>query len=336
MPAATVPDWTALKRFPAPDRASAPQRKVSAVSTAPSGLEGEGFPVRRAFAGRTFAELDPFVHMDQMGEVDYAPGEPKGTPWHPHRGFETVTYMIDGTFAHQDSNGGGGLITDGATQWMTAGRGILHIETPPEELVVSGGLFHGIQLWVNLPAKDKWIPPAYQPLEAGDVTMVASADAGALVRVIAGHLADVTGPGSTHTPISLMHASITPGSLLELPWGPEFNALAYVLAGTGAAGPDRVPVRTGQLVLFGPGEWLSVSAQPGQDSRSENLEVLFLGGEPIGEHVEHYGPFVMNTRAEIGQAVEDFEAGRLGHIPANALMPHVPDPAPARTERTGI
>jgi len=336
MPAVTVPDWTALKRLPDPERRSAPQRTVLSVSTAPGGLEGEGFPVRRAFAGRSFAELDPFVHMDEMGEVDYAPGEPKGTPWHPHRGFETVTYMIDGTFAHQDSNGGGGLITDGATQWMTAGRGILHIETPPEELVVSGGLFHGIQLWVNLPAKDKWIPPAYQPLEARDVALVASGDAGALVRVIAGHVAGVTGPGSTHTPISLLHASITPGSLLELPWGPAFNALAYVLAGAGAAGPDRQPVHTGQLVVFGPGEWLSVFAQPAQSSPSENLEVLFLGGEPIGEHVEHYGPFVMNTRAEIGQAVEDFEAGRLGRIPPNALMPHVPDPAPARTERTGI
>ncbi len=231
------------------------------MSTAPSGLEGEGFPVRRAFAGRTFAELDPFVHMDQMGEVDYAPGEPKGTPWHPHRGFETVTYMIDGTFAHQDSNGGGGLITDGATQWMTAGRGILHIETPPEELVISGGLFHGIQLWVNLPAKKKWIPPAYQPLEAADVALVASPDAGALVRVIAGDLAGVVGPGSTHTPISLMHASITPGSLLELPWNPAFNSLVYVLAGSGEAGPDRQPIRTGQLVTFGPGQWLSVRAR---------------------------------------------------------------------------
>ncbi len=133
MPAVTVPDWTALKRIPIPEGTLASERCVSSVSSAPGGLEGEGFPVRRAFAGRTFEELDPFVHMDQMGEVDYAPGEPKGTPWHPHRGFETVTYMIDGTFAHQDSNGGGGLITDGATQWMTAGRGILHIETPPEE-----------------------------------------------------------------------------------------------------------------------------------------------------------------------------------------------------------
>ncbi|MGH3574178.1 MAG: pirin family protein, partial [Pseudonocardiaceae bacterium] len=200
MPAVTAPDWTTLTRLPHLDPSRAPERSVGSVTTAPGGHEGEGFPVRRAFAGRTLSALDPFVHMDQMGEVDYAPGEPRGTPWHPHRGFETVTYMIDGTFAHQDSNGGGGLIKDGATQWMTAGRGILHIETPPEELVVSGGLFHGIQLWVNLPAKRKWVPPAYQSLEAGDVALLASPDAGALVRVIAGEVAGVAGPGSTQTP----------------------------------------------------------------------------------------------------------------------------------------
>ena len=335
MPAVTVPDWSSLNRLPVPDP-SGLERPVTSVSTAPSGYEGEGFPVRRAFAGRSFAELDPFVHMDQMGEVDYAPGEPKGTPWHPHRGFETVTYMIDGTFAHQDSNGGGGLIQDGATQWMTAGRGILHIETPPEELVVSGGLFHGVQLWVNLPAKQKWIPPAYQPLEAGDVALLASPDAGALLRVIAGKVAGVSGPGSTHTPISLMHASITPGSLLQLPWNPTFNCLAYVLSGSGEAGAVHRPIHTGQLASFGPGQRLSLRADDHQDSRAANLEVLLLGGEPIGEHVEHYGPFVMNTREEIGQAVQDFEAGRLGRVPPNALMPHVPDPAPARTEQTGI
>ena len=335
MPAVSVDDWTSLPRLFVPASAS-PERPVASVSTAPRGYEGEGFPVRRAFAGRTFAELDPFVHMDQMGEVEYAPGEPKGTPWHPHRGFETVTYMIDGTFAHQDSNGGGGLITDGATQWMTAGSGILHIETPPEDLVVSGGLFHGIQLWVNLPAKMKWIPPAYQPLEASDVTLLASKDGGALVRLIAGEVGGTAGPGSTHTPISLMHASVHPGAALELPWTPSFNALAYVLAGSGEFGSERRPAQLGQLVLFGPGDWLSLRAAERQDSRSPNLEVLLLGGEPIGEHVEHYGPFVMNTTAEIGQAVEDFQAGRLGRIPPNALMPHVVDPAPVRTERTGI
>src|SRR5665213_4536040 len=186
MPAVTPEKWTDLPHLVASAIESTTERSVRSVTTAPSGLEGEGFPVRRAFAGVSMKDLDPFVHMDQMGEVDYAPGEPKGTPWHPHRGFETVTYMIDGTFEHQDSHGGGGLITNGDTQWMTAGSGILHIETPPEELVISGGLFHGIQLWVNLPSKDKFIPPAYQGLEADDVVFVSSPDGGALVRVIAG------------------------------------------------------------------------------------------------------------------------------------------------------
>src|SRR6266699_5236736 len=164
MPAVTVDDIMTLPRIAEPDRMVARDREVLAVTTAPSALEGEGFPVRRAFAGVDLRALDPFIHMDQMGEVDYAPGEPKGTSWHPHRGFETVTYMIDGLIRHQDSHGGGGTITDGDTQWMTAGSGLLHIEAPPEALVVSGGLFHGIQLWVNLPSKDKMIAPAYQNL----------------------------------------------------------------------------------------------------------------------------------------------------------------------------
>jgi redox-sensitive bicupin YhaK (pirin superfamily) len=309
---------------------------VHSVTTAPRGLEGEGFPVRRAFAGVRLEDLDPFVHMDQMGEVEYAPGEPKGTPWHPHRGFETVTYMIDGTFQHQDSHGGGGLITDGATQWMTAGRGILHIETPPEQLVVSGGTFHGIQLWVNLPARDKMIAPAYQGLEADDVTLLSSGDGGALVRIIAGDVGAHRGPGSTHTPMAFMHASLAPGALLELPWNPGFNALVYLLAGSGRVSSEGRPVTSGQLVTFGPGDFLSLRADDTQASTTSHLEALILGGQPIGEHVEHYGPFVMNTKAEIGQALEDFEAGRLGTIPPNALMPHVFDPDPVRAEQTGI
>jgi quercetin 2,3-dioxygenase len=335
VPAVTVADLTTLPAVPALDRAHVAERPVRSVTTAPRGLEGEGFPVRRAFAGVNLADLDPFVHMDQMGEVEYAPGEPKGTPWHPHRGFETVTYMIDGTFQHQDSHGGGGVIRDGATQWMTAGKGILHIETPPEALVVAGGLFHGIQLWVNLPARDKMIEPAYQGLEADDVTLLSSADGGALVRIIAGDVAGYRGPGSTHTPMAFMHASIAPGALLEVPWDPGFNALVYLLAGSGRVGSDGRPVASGQLVTFGAGDFISLRAddeQPGTD----HLEALILGGQPIGEPVEHYGPFVMNTKAEIGQALEDFEAGRLGTIPPNALMPHVPDPAPVRTERSGI
>src|SRR5687767_9371930 len=198
MPAITVDDAAALPRLPEAGGSSV-VRPVRAVVTAPGGFEGEGFPVRRAFAGVELTDLDPFVHMDQMGEVEYAPGEPKGTAWHPHRGFETVTYMMDGVFDHQDNHGGGGTITDGDTQWMTAGGGILHIERPPEWLVQRGGLFRGIQLWVNLPRAQKWLPPRYQDLRGGDVGLVTTADAGALVRVIAGEVAGVSGPGSTYT-----------------------------------------------------------------------------------------------------------------------------------------
>jgi hypothetical protein len=257
--------------------------------------------------------------MDQMGEVDYGPGEPRGTAWHPHRGFETVTYMIDGTFQHQDSIGGGGLITNGATQWMTAGGGILHIETPPEQLVVSGGLFHGIQLWVNLPAKDKMVPPRYQNLEAADVALLASDDGGSLVRLIAGDVAGHHGPGQTYTPITIAHATIEPGARLVVPWPADFNALGYVLSGRGGVGTERRPVETGQLVVFGGGDTVTFTADP-----SRALDVLLLGGRPIREPVATYGPFVMNTRDELVQAFDDFNAGRLGTIPADGLHPYRP------------
>jgi redox-sensitive bicupin YhaK (pirin superfamily) len=263
--------------------------------------------------------LDPFVHMDQMGEVDYGPGEPRGTAWHPHRGFETVTYMIDGTFEHHDSTGGGGLITDGDTQWMTAGGGILHIERPPEALVASGGLFHGIQLWVNLPAARKMVEPRYQDIGRDRVTLLASGDGGMLLRVIAGDVGDHRGPGVTHTPIALVHASGAPGARFELPWDQSFNALVYVLAGNGRVGADRVSVSAGQLAVLGDGSTVPLEAARTQDSRSPHLEVLVLGGRPIREPVAHYGPFVMNTRAELAQAFEDFQAGRMGVVPASSL-----------------
>ncbi len=321
MPAVTA-DTLTLPRLPRPGLGDT-ERPVKQVTTAPSGHEGEGFPVRRTFYGIDTADLDPFIMMDQMGDVEYAPGEPKGTNWHPHRGFETVTYIMDGAFQHQDSHGGGGFITNGATQWMTAGSGILHIETPPVELVESGGTFHGVQLWVNLPGKDKMIAPAYQNLEGEDVTLLASADGGTLVRVIAGDVAGHTGPGSTHTPIAFAHATIAPGAQLSLPWDPSFNALVYVLAGSGSVGAEGRPVRTGQTVVLGAGDHLTVRADDTQDSRYGSLEVLVLGGRPIREPVAQHGPFVMNTRQELQQAVEDFQSGRFGQIPPGALMPHV-------------
>jgi hypothetical protein len=318
MPAVTVADNLTLDRIAAPGP-DAKVRPVVAVTDAPSGFEGEGFPVRRAFAGVPMADLDPFVHMDQMGEVEYAPGEPKGTPWHPHRGFETVTYMIDGTFQHQDSIGGGGLITNGSTQWMTAGAGILHIERPPEQLIATGGLFHGIQLWVNLPAAEKWVDPRYQDLEAQDNLLLTSPDGGALVRVIAGDVAGHRGPGSTHTPISLVHASVHPGAQLLLPWPREFNALVYVLAGSGTVGAEHRRIHTGNMAVHGEGDTLEISADQVQEARHPVLDVLILGGRPIGEPVVAHGPFVMNTRDEIVQAFEDYQAGRLGTVPADHI-----------------
>jgi quercetin 2,3-dioxygenase len=321
MPAVTADTLTLSRVSPAGPTDT--ERPVRSITTGPRGYEGEGFPVVRAFAGVSTAALDPFVHMDQMGEVEYEPGEARGTDWHPHRGFETVTYMIDGKFAHQDSHGGGGLITDGATQWMTAGAGILHIETPPAELVDSGGAFHGVQLWVNLPRRDKFVTPRYQAIEGNDVKLLSSEDGGALVRVIAGEIDGHRGPGVTHTPITMAHATIQNGARLNIPWRRDFNALLYVLSGRGYVGPVAHPIHQGQLAVLGPGDRITVGTGQIQNSnRTTALDALILGGQPIHEPVFHYGPFVMNSKAEIINALEDFKAGKFNKIPPNALMPH--------------
>jgi quercetin 2,3-dioxygenase len=319
MPAVTPDNWLVLSRIARPDPAQTPYRPVARVVTAHSQLEGAGFPVRRPFPSAGLTLADPFLLLDHMGAVEYGPGEPKGAPWHPHRGFETVTYLIDGAMEHHDSTGGGGLITNGATQWMTAGAGILHDEMPPEELVVKGGLFHGVQLWVNLPRALKWTPARYQDIAAERVALLSSDDGGALVRLIAGDLDGHAGPGVTWTPITYAHATVSPGARLAVPWRPDFNALVYVLAGAGRAGLEGAPIREGQLAVFGPGAALMVQADAQQDARTPSLEVLLLGGQPIGEPVAFGGPFVMNTHDEIVQAIADFRAGRMGTIPATRL-----------------
>ena len=322
MPAVTADTLTLPKLEPATGRS----RLVKSVTRGPQAYEGEGFPVTRAFAGVPYTDLDPFIHMDQMGEVEYAPLEPKGTAWHPHRGFETFTYMIDGTFQHQDNHGGGGIIQDGATQYMTAGAGVLHIETPPESLVMSGGIFHGIQLWINLPAAKKMINPAYQNLEGQDVKLVSSQDGGALIRVLAGEIAGFTGPGKSQTPMAIAHISLAPGASVSIPWNPMFNALAYTLAGQGRVGEDSpgsksAPISTGSLSVFGEGDRIVITADAQQDSRHNALEIFLLGGKPIRETVVAYGPFVMNDKAGVLKAMEDFQFGRFGQIPDDAIQP---------------
>lgn len=318
MPAIVAENQLALARIDRPGPESRP-RPAYLVTTARTQLEGEGFKVRRPFPGLEVGIADPFLLLDHIGAVEYAPGEAKGAPWHPHRGFETVTYMIDGALEHHDSTGGGGYIADGATQWMTAGAGILHDEVPPGWLVQKGGLFHGVQLWVNLPASVKWTPPRYQDIGPRAVTLLASFDGGALVRLIAGELGGHRGPGATFTPITLAHVTLAPGCRLETAWRRDFNALVYALNGRGRAGEERRPFGEGQLVVFGNGDHLVVEADERQDARSPNLDVLILGGRPIREPIVFHGPFVMNSREEIVQAIRDYHAGRMGQIPPSRM-----------------
>jgi quercetin 2,3-dioxygenase len=321
MPAVSA-DTLTLPRLPQLPQGTKAWRPTMKIVTAGRFLEGEGFQVRRPFPGMDLAMADPFLLLDHMGAVEYGPGEAKGTPWHPHRGFETVTYIIDGAFQHQDTTGGGGLITDGSTQWMTAGAGIQHIEQPPEWLVAKGGLFHGIQLWVNLPASQKWVPPRYQDIEARDVALLSSDDGASLVRIIAGELAGHSGPGVTYTPITYLHATVAPGGRLDLAWPKDFNGLVYVLAGHGFAGAERRPIGEGQLAVLGAGDAVTVTAADSQPVAARGgWEILVLGGLPIREPVARYGPFVMNTREEIIEAFEDFQAGRMGVVPAERV-PH--------------
>ena len=313
-----VDDLSALPALEALDLSRLEARPVASVVTAISTLEGAGFPVRRPFPSYDLSLADPFLLLDHMGSVDYKPGEARGAPDHPHRGFETVTYMLAGAMEHRDSTGGGGLITPGATQWMTAGGGIVHSEMPPERMLREGGLMHGFQLWVNLPRAEKMTTPRYQGIEAGQVRLLRSADGGAVLRLIAGELGGYQGPGMTHTPIMLAHASLAPTARLDLRWRREFNALAYVISGSGFAGAERAPIGEGQLAVFGNGEALSLH---GAEAHGENLELLLLGGQPLREPVARYGPFVMSTREEIIQAVEDYQSGRMGRIPPAVSVP---------------
>jgi redox-sensitive bicupin YhaK (pirin superfamily) len=335
MPAVTA-DTATLPRLPhlaEGSTAGVRWRPVVKVVTAARQLEGNGFVVRRPFPGVDLALADPFVLLDHMGGPEtLAPGEAKGTSWHPHRGFETVTYLLDGQFRHTDSHGGGGVLAGGDTQWMTAGSGILHIEEPTDELLADGGVLQGVQLWVNLPRKAKLLDPRYQDIRGHDAVLLTGDDGAALVRVIAGELAGHRGPGSTYTPITYAHVTLPPGTRLATPWPENFNALVYALAGNGFVGPDRRPLAEGQLAVLGAGDALSLEAAPAQPSYAHGWELLLLGGQPIREPVARYGPFVMNTREELAQAFEDYQAGRMGTVPASSL-PHASpsdEPPPER------
>lgn len=321
MPAVTVKNTLVLPRLDRAGTGAAVSRPVIQVVTSHQRSEGAGFWVWRSFPGELPLEAaDPFVLLDQLGPTLNGPDQAVGAPWHPHRGMETVSYILDGEVAHHDSNGGGGVIREGDTQWMTAGAGILHDELPTERFYSQGGLSHAVQLWVNLPARLKLSRPRYQPITGDDLRLLTTHDGGTLIRLIAGDLGGFSGPGVTFTPITYLHATVAPGAELSLPWDPTFSAFVYALTGQGYVGPDRRPIAEHQLAVFGSGDHLVVHAAESQTRDAAVFDVLVLGGLPIREPIVSYGPFVMNSRDEITQAIEDYNRGRLGTIPADQIV----------------
>jgi redox-sensitive bicupin YhaK (pirin superfamily) len=286
-------------------------RKVEEVITAHRQLEGGGFVVRRPFPTGGLDLIDPFLLLDEMGPADYAPGEAVGAPDHPHRGFETVTYMLEGAFEHEDSAGNRGTIAAGDVQWMTAGRGVVHSEMPTQAIREKGGRVHGFQVWVNLPARDKMIAPRYQEVPSAGIPEGTRPDGLARVRVIAGEALGGRAVIDTHTPIVYQDWTLRPGAVVEQPIPEGHNAFVYVFGGSAEIGSDKTPLADGQLGRLGPGGAVRLAVRA---VAKDGARLLLLAGQPLGEPVSRYGPFVMNTEAEIRRAFIDFRSGSLGEI----------------------
>lgn len=287
-------------------------RKVQAVVRASTVMEGAGMLVHRSFPTADLNLFDPFLLLDELGPKVYAPAEAPGFPDHPHRGFETVTYVLQGGMQHKDSRGHAGKLGPGDVQWMTAGSGIVHSEMPEEEFTERGGLLHGFQLWVNLPASHKMMAPRYQEVAADGIPAAVSDDGLVSVQVVAGEALGIRAVIDTVIPISYLHFTLQPGGSIVQPLPEGANAFAYVLQGEGLFGEDGRRVERGHAVLFS-AEGAAVRLEaPG--TGSEPLSLLLIAGQPINEPVARYGPFVMNTREEIHQAVEDYRNGRMGAI----------------------
>jgi redox-sensitive bicupin YhaK (pirin superfamily) len=281
-------------------------RPVARVVEGIRTLEGAGFWVRRPFPTAALPMVDPFLLLDEMGPNEVAPGEGTGAPDHPHRGFETVTYLLEGEFEHRDSVGNHGVLRPGDVQWMTAGAGVVHSEMPSIGFQETGGTMHGFQLWVNLPRANKMRAPRYQDLRAADIPTVEIP--GGSATVIAGEAFGVRGPADTHVPITYVHLRLGAGSSATLPVSPSANAFAWIFRGAGTTGRDQRAVTEGQAAIFGPGDAISLTAG------GDGVEALVLAGEPLNEPVVRYGPFVMNTKQEILDAFDAYERGDLGKI----------------------
>ncbi len=289
-------------------RPSATERALTRVVTATPLLEGAGFPVRRPVPQAGLIQVDPFLLLDHMGPVDWAPGEALGAPDHPHRGFETVTYLLEGRMQHRDSAGHVAELGPGDVQWMTAGGGIVHSELPHPEFKAAGGRLHGFQIWVNLPSHRKMTSPRYQGRPAGEIPTARNSDGRVTVKVIAGESMGVRGTVDTHNPITYLHFTLQPGATLVQPLSAANNALVYVFAGRARVGHEAHMVVEGQMAMLGSGDGVPLAADP---SAASVAELLLLAGRPLGEPVVRHGPFVMNTREQIQEAIRDYQAGRM-------------------------
>jgi len=284
-------------------------RPVVEVVTSERTLEGGGFPVRRPFPTARLLQVDPFLLLDHLGPVKWGPGQGIGAPDHPHRGFETVTYLLSGEMQHRDSAGHSGRLGPGDVQWMTAGAGVVHSELPSDAFMQNGGTMHGFQIWVNLPARDKMVRPRYQDIPAARIPEAVSADGKVKVRVIAGEALGQSAVIETHTPIIYLHFTLQPGGEVVQPVPDSHNALVYVIRGELRAGDEGRRVREGQMARFGGGDAVRLAVEA-----SEPVDLLLLAGVPLNEPVERYGPFVKNTREQIIQAIADYREGRMGKI----------------------
>ncbi|MBI2867540.1 MAG: pirin family protein [Chloroflexi bacterium] len=287
-------------------------RTVARIVNGVRQLEGGGFVVRRPFPTRDLSDFDPFLLLDEMGPVDYPPGKAVGAPDHPHRGFETVTYVLAGRMEHKDSAGHAGMLGPGDVQWMTAGAGVVHSEMPEREFLRAGGRMHGFQLWVNLPRRDKMMPPRYQEAPSAKIPAARTPDGGVVVRVVAGEALGATAVIDTRTPIMYLHLTLRPGARIVQPVPRDYHVFAYLFSGEGRFGGDERPAKEGHMVIFGgDGDGVALASPA---TASGPLELLLIGGAPLREPVARYGPFVMNTRDEVTQAFEDYQSGRMGRI----------------------
>ncbi|GAB4142632.1 MAG: pirin family protein [Cyanobacteria bacterium J069] len=287
-------------------------RTVAGVINSVETLEGAGFLVRRPFPKSSFSEFDPFLLLDELGPVELAPGQAKGAPDHPHRGFETVSYVLDGRLEHKDSVGNAGRLNPGDVQWMTAGAGVVHSEMPEAEFTRTGGRLHGIQLWVNLPRQDKMIAPRYQEIPAAHIPTAQTEDGLVTVRVIAGEALGAQAVIETRTPMIYLHYTLQPGASIFQAVPQSYNAFAYVLEGAGLFGATQERGEDGQMIIFAQDGDTAAIANPA-DAKIP-LDLLLIGGVPLNEPVVRYGPFVMNTESEIMQAIADYQNGRMGRI----------------------